>query len=202
MEYGYVRVSTEDQNVERQVVKMLELGISEDNIFIDKASGKNMDRDDWKRLMGVIADGDFLAIDSLDRLGRNYDDITREWKRITRDIGCDIKALDLDFFDSRKFKEMGDIGKCIEDMLLSLLAWKAETDRTTMLARQAEGIAVAKKDGKYKGRAPKSFDGAIIEEANRIIAECGKSAAARYLGVTRLTVYNMIEDGRLVDAGV
>lgn len=196
--YGYVRVSTADQSVERQLVAMRELGIAEENVFVDKASGKDMNRPEWSRLMGIVGAGDFIAVDSLDRLGRDYDDLTREWKRLTREVGCDIKALDLDFFDSRKFREMGDMGKCFEDMLLSLLAWKAESDRRDMLRRQAAGIAVAKAEGKYKGRKPLDFDDARLRQVREHLDAGGsKASAARMLGVSRATLYRALDSGRL-----
>lgn len=196
--YGYVRVSTADQSVERQLVAMRELGIAEENVFVDKASGKDMNRPEWSRLMGIVGAGDFIAVDSLDRLGRDYDDLTREWKRLTREVGCDIKALDLDFFDSRKFREMGDMGKCFEDMLLSLLAWKAEADRRDMLRRQAAGIAVAKAEGKYKGRKPLDFDDARLRQVREHLDAGGsKASAARMLGVSRATLYRALDSGRL-----
>lgn len=198
MEYGYVRVSTEGQSPERQVDKMRELGIPEANIVVDVGSGKDLDRAGWQWLMGAIAPGDRLTIDELDRLGRSYDDQTREWRRITREVGCDIKALNPEFFDSAAFRAMGDVGIMMEDMLLSLLAWKSQSERDTMLRRQAEGIAVAKRAGRYEGRKPICLDDALKSEAQRVLLSEGKAAAARFLGVSKGTLYNMIGDGRLV----
>lgn len=196
--YGYVRVSTADQNEERQVKKMLDLGIDEQCIFIDKASGKNLERDSYKKLMDIIVSGDEIVLDSLDRLGRDYDDLTVEWRRITREVGCDLKALDLEFFDSAKFRAMGDVGKCVEDMLLSLLAYVAQTEREKMRQRQAEGIALAKERGAYAGRRPTKFDEGLIGEVEALLMGGGtKAEAAKMLGVNRMTVYRMIEDGRL-----
>ena len=100
MIYGYVRVSTADQNVARQLVKMRSLGIGDDALFVDRCSGRDMDRPEWARLMAAIAEGDRIVIDSLDRLGRSYDMVTSEWKRITREVGCDISCLDIEFMDS------------------------------------------------------------------------------------------------------
>lgn len=197
MDYGYVRVSTEGQNPERQVAKMVELGIPEERIVIDVASGKDMDRPGWQWLMGIIVSGDRLVIDELDRLGRDYDDQTREWRRITREVGCDVKALNPEFFDSEAFRAMGDVGVMMEDMLLSLLAWKSQSERTTMLRRQADGIAVAKKAGRYEGRKAIAVCDEDRKEAERILRDEGKAAAARYLGVSTRTIYNMIEDGRV-----
>ena len=194
--YGYVRVSSDTQNEGRQVKKMVELGIEPENIFIDKASGKNLDRPEYKRLMSVIEPGDQIILDSLDRLGRSYADVTVEWRRITG-LGCDIRCLDLEFFDSAKLREMGAIGVCVEDMLLSLLAYVAQTEREKIKQRQAEGIALAKGEGKYKGRKITEFDADALSRASRALRDGGKAAAARVLGVDRSTVYRMIREGRL-----
>jgi len=151
--FGYVRVSTAEQNIERQIAKMLELGISERDIYIDKASGKDLNRPQYQALHSVIRAGDLIYIDALDRLGRNYDDVIAEWKYITRKIGADIVALDNEaLFDSRKFKEMGDMGKLMEDQFLSLLSYVADQERQKLLKRQAEGIEAAKRAGKHIGR--------------------------------------------------
>lgn len=199
MMYGYVRVSTAEQNEERQVRSMLAEGVARENVYVDKASGKDMDRPGWAALMGAVAPGDVVVLDSLDRLGRSYDDVTVEWRRLTREVGVQLRVLDLPFFDSEGFAAMGDVGRCVEDMLLSLLAYVAETERAKMLRRQAEGIAVARERGAYKGRARKSFDLDVIDEANAMLASGGtKADVARLLGVHRNTVDNMIRDGRLV----
>ena len=187
--YGYVRVSTVDQNVERQVVKMAELGIDECNVFIDKASGKDMDRPAWKELVNKLERGDTLIIDSLDRLGRNYDDVTKEWRRLTRECGVSVRCLDLEFFDSSKFAEMGDLGVCLEDMLLSLLSYVAQAERKKIKQRQREGIEIAKRDGKYHGRRPISIDGTTFsmvceQEAQGLISA---AEAARRLGISART---------------
>ena len=196
--YGYVRVSTAEQNVERQVKKMCELEIDNKNLFIDHASGKNMDRPQWRECVDKLKAGDTLYIDSLDRLGRSYELVTHEWRRITRDIGADICTLDLEIFDSAKFKAMGDIGRVVEDMLLSLLSYVAETERKKLLQRQAEGIAVAKSKGVYKGTEKMTFDIDLINLAETMLREgVPKCRVAETLGVSKQTVYNMLADGRL-----
>ena len=187
--YGYVRVSTIDQNVERQVVKMSELGISAENVFIDKASGKDMDRPAWKELVGKLDRGDTLIIDSLDRLGRNYDDVTKEWRRLTRECGVSVRCLDLEFFDSSKFAEMGDLGVCLEDMLLSLLSYVAQAERKKIKQRQREGIELAKKAGKYTGRKPIEIDDNLFESLFHLEqrGNITVSEAARRLGISPRT---------------
>lgn len=196
MNYGYVRVSTQEQNVTRQVEKMRALGIKENNIYIDHASGKNMNRPEWIKLNKALQAGDTLYIDSLDRLGRNYDLVINEWRRLTREVGIDIITLDLEVFDTCKFRAMGDIGKVVEDMLLSLLSYVAEAERKKIKQRQAEGIKIAKRLGKYKGSQKTKFDENILKEA-QIALSTNVSACAKFLGVSRQTVYNMIDDGRL-----
>ena len=196
--YGYIRVSTVEQNVARQIETMRREGIEEKNLFIDKASGKNFDRPKYQEMLETVQRGDRIVIDSLDRLGRNYEGLIAEWKRLTRDEGIHIRALDLTFMDSEAFERMDSMGKMIEDMLLSVLSWSAANEREKMLRRQAEGIAVAKAEGKYKGRKPTEFAQELLEAAQEALREQGKSAAASVLGVDRTTVYRMIRDGRLV----
>ncbi|MFC5447588.1 recombinase family protein [Paenibacillus aestuarii] len=150
---GYVRVSSLSQNEERQLVKMRELGIDDRFIFVDKQSGKDFDRPQYQAMKSVIREGDLIYIDALDRLGRDYDGIIREWKYITRELNADIVILENEsLFDSRKFKAMGDMGKLMEDQFLSLLSYVAEQERKKIKQRQAEGIAVAKEQGKHLGR--------------------------------------------------
>ena len=155
--FGYIRVSTADQNIERQLTKMRELGIEERDIFIDKASGKSFNRPQYQALKSVIRAGDLIYMDALDRLGRNYDEIISEWKDITRSVNADIVVLENEtLFDSRKFKAMNTddskLGSLMEDQFLSLLSYVADQERKKILKRQAEGIAEARKAGKHLGR--------------------------------------------------
>lgn len=161
MNVGYVRVSTEEQNETRQVEKMRSLEIEERYIFVEKASGKNFaDRPIYEAMkQTVLREGDLLYIDSIDRLGRNYEEVVAEWRYLTRDMGIDVVALDMgEIFDSRKFKAQGDIGKLLENQMLTLLAWVAEQERNKIKIRQREGIEIAKKKGVYKGRKPIEVD--------------------------------------------
>lgn len=151
--FAYVRVSTKEQNVDRQLTKMRELGVEERFTFVDKASGKDFTREQYQALRIMIRSGDLIYIDALDRLGRNYEEIIKEWKYLTRELGADIVVLENEtLFDSRKFKEMKELGKLMEDQFLSLLAYVAEQERTKILARQKEGIAAARAKGKHLGR--------------------------------------------------
>ncbi|MEI2377643.1 recombinase family protein [Priestia megaterium] len=151
--FGYIRVSSADQNEARQVDTMLSKGIEERDIYIDKATGANFERPLYQALRNNIREGDLIYIDSLDRLGRDYDGIKAEWQYITREVNADIVVIDNEaLFDSRKFKEMGDIGKLMEDQFLSLLSFVAKQERNKINQRQREGIAIAKEKGKHLGR--------------------------------------------------
>lgn len=150
MDYGYVRVSSTDQNIVRQMVALQLEGITKENIFIDKQSGKDFDRDGYKALKRRLKNGDCIFVQSIDRFGRNYDEIISEWKDITSRIGADIVVLDMPLLDTRSKNDL--IGKLISDIVLQLLSFVAETERTKIRQRQAEGIAIAKAKGKKFGR--------------------------------------------------
>ncbi len=150
---GYIRVSSKDQNIDRQLKKMQDLDIPERYIFIDKQSGKNFERPKYQAMKNIIREGDVIYIDALDRLGRDYDGIIGEWKYVTRELNADIVILENEaLFDSRKFKAMGDMGKLMEDQFLSLLSYVAEQERLKIRKRQSEGFAIAKAKGKKLGR--------------------------------------------------
>ncbi len=151
--YGYIRVSTKDQNEQRQLHKMMERGVEARRIFVDKASGRHFDRPQYQLLRKILSTGDIVYIDALDRMGRNYDEVISEWKYITRELQADIIVLENEtLFDSRKFREMGDMGRLMEDQFLSLLSYVADQERKKIHQRQAEGIAIAKAQGKHLGR--------------------------------------------------
>lgn len=153
MNIGYIRISAKDQNIARQLKKMKDLQIEDRFIFVDKESGKHFDRPSYQSMKKIIREGDLVFLDSLDRLGRNYDGIITEWKYITRELKADIVVLENEtLFDSRKFKGMGDMGKLMEDQFLSLLSYVAEQERKKIKKRQAEGITEAKRRGQKFGR--------------------------------------------------
>jgi len=193
MIYGYIRVSTAEQCLDRQMDAMLSLGIPSENIFMDKKSGKNFNREGYRAVKAVLKSGDLLYVDSLDRLGRDYDGIIEEWKTITRKMNADIVCLDkADLFDSRKFKEMGDIGKVMEDTILSTMAYVAEQERKKMLRRQREGIEAAKARGIYNPGRPKvNVNGFknLYKKTQR--GELTVSKPAKELGISRRTWYNL-----------
>ncbi len=168
--YGYIRVSTKDQNEQRQLHKMMERGVEARRIFVDKASGRHFDRPQYQLLRKILNTGDIVYIDALDRMGRNYDEVIAEWKYITRELQADIVVLENEtLFDSRKFREMGDMGRLMEDQFLSLLSYVADQERKKIRQRQAEGIAVAKSQGKHLGRPP--FNLSALSQKQLIIIE-------------------------------
>lgn len=151
--FGYVRVSTRDQNEERQMIAMKEYGIEKSKIYMDKQSGKDFDRPQYKRLMRKLKAGDVLVIKSIDRLGRNYDEILEQWRIITREKGAQVAVLDMPLLDTRRGRDL--TGTLIADIVLQLLSYVAQTERENIRQRQAEGIAAAKARGVHMGRPPK-----------------------------------------------
>lgn len=169
--FGYIRVSSTDQNEGRQLKKMLSKGINERDIYIDKATGANFERPLYQSLRNNLRDGDLVYIDTLDRLGRDYDGIKKEWQYITREINADIIILENEtLFDSRKFKTMGDMGKLMEDQFLSLLSFVAQQERSKIKQRQKEGITLAKAQGKHLGRPKMGID-TLSKDQHKILKE-------------------------------
>lgn len=150
--FGYCRVSSTDQKEDRQLEAMLELGINERDIFVDKCSGKNFDRPQYQALKVQLREGNVLVIKSIDRLGRNYKQICEEWREITREIKANIKVLDMPVLDTTRTE--GLIGEVISDIVLQLLSYVAEQERAFIKQRQAEGIKLAKEKGKHLGKPP------------------------------------------------
>ena len=149
MNIGYARVSTTDQNLDRQMQALNEVGV--EKIYADKLSGKNFDRQEYQKMKQSLKKGDLLYIKSIDRLGRNYDMIIDEWRDITHNIGADIVVIDMPLLDTRN-KDNGLTGKFISDIVLQILSYVAESERENIKKRQAEGIRIAKEKGKHLGR--------------------------------------------------
>ncbi len=150
--YGYIRVSTREQNEDRQLLAMRELAILERNIFTDKQSGKDFERPQYKRLVKKLRPDDLLYIKSIDRLGRSYGEILEQWRILTREKGVDIVVLDMPLLDTRRGKDL--MGTFLSDIVLQVLSFVAENERTNIRQRQAEGIAAAKARGVKFGRPP------------------------------------------------
>ncbi len=148
--YGYARVSSREQNEDRQIIALKEMGVQEQNIFVDKQSGKNFDRPQYKKLIRKLKSDDLIYIKSIDRLGRNYNEILEQWKVITKGKGADLYIIDMPILDTRREKNL--LGTFISDLVLTLLSYVAENERANIRQRQAEGIALAKARGVHFGR--------------------------------------------------
>lgn len=153
--YGYIRVSTREQNEDRQLTALREIAVPERNIFMDKQSGKDFDRPQYKRLLRKMKKDDLLYVKSIDRLGRNYGELLEQWRILTREKGVDIVVLDMPLLDTRRGKDL--IGTFLSDIVLQLLSFVAENERANIRQRQAEGIAAAKAKGIRFGRPPRSL---------------------------------------------
>ena len=151
--YGYIRVSTREQNEDRQVIALHEVGVAVKNIYMDKQSGKDFNRSQYKKLLRKMKKDDLLCIKSIDRLGRNYEEILAQWRILTKDKGIDIMVLDMPLLDTRRGKDL--MGTFLSDIVLQVLSFVAENERVNIRQRQAEGIAAAKAKGVRFGRVPK-----------------------------------------------
>lgn len=197
MIYGYVRVSTTDQNIDRQYNEILPFVEKPIYIYIDKQSGKDFDRKNYKRLIRKLKEGDTVIIKSIDRLGRNYDLIIEEWRKITKEIGANVKVLDMPLLDTTQTQ--GLTGKLISDLVLQLLSYCAETERTNIRQRQAEGIRIAKEKGIIFGRPRKqySFDEWVYAYLDGKIQAKEASIQAN---VCRSTFFRRLKEIRLLEA--
>ncbi len=184
--YGYIRVSSTDQNEDRQRIAMAERGIREENIFMDKLSGKDFDRPQYHALMEVLCPGDQLCVTSIDRLGRNYEEIQEQWRILTREKKVDLLVFDMPLLDTRRDRDL--IGTLIADIVLQVLSFVAQKERENIRQRQAEGIAAARARGVKFGRAPAQLPD-NFEEFVRLWKEkkMSESEAARSCGMARST---------------
>lgn len=184
--YGYVRVSTQEQNEARQLAAMLEFGVAEENIIVEKLSGKDFQRPRYQRLVKSLKSGDVLVVKSIDRLGRNYTEILEQWASITKKKCADVVVLDMPLLDTRQGHDL--TGTLIADIVLQLLSYVAQTERENIRQRQAEGIAAAKQRGVQFGRErmelPDNFPGlAQLWQEGGISSRC----AAKELGISYKT---------------
>ena len=152
MIYGYIRVSTKEQNEDRQLIALREIGVPEKNILLDKQSGKDFNRPQYKKLLRKLKKDDLLYVKSIDRLGRNYEEILQQWRLLTKEKSIDIVVLDMPLLDTRRGKDL--MGTFLSDIVLQVLSFVAENERTNIRQRQAEGIAAAKAKGIRFGRPP------------------------------------------------
>lgn len=159
--YGYIRVSSKEQNEHRQLIAMEQAAISQRNIYIDKCSGKDFDRPQYQKMLKKIKKDDLLYIKSIDRLGRDYDEILHQWQFLTKEKGVDIVVLDMPLLDTRRGKDL--MGTFLSDIVLQVLSFVAQNERENIRSRQAEGIAAAKSRGVKFGRPPKPLPENFLE---------------------------------------
>ena len=195
--YGYVRVSSTDQNEDRQLIALREQGVDEKNIFIDKQSGKDFDRPNYKKLVNKLKTGDLLYIISIDRLGRNYEEIQKQWRVLTKEIGIDICVLDMPMLDTRNGKDL--MGTFIADLVLQILSFVAQSERENIKKRQTEGIAAAKAKGVKFGRPEKEVPddfGKIVRawEQKKLPLE----EVLKKFGMSETTFYRRLREYRLL----
>ena len=193
MEYGYVRVSTREQNEQRQMIALREFGIADKRIFMDKQSGKDFERINYKRMLRKVKSGDTIVIKSIDRLGRNYDEILEQWRLITKEKQVAIVVLDMPLLDTRQNRDL--TGTLIADIVLQLLSYVAQTEREFIRQRQAEGIAAAKERGIKFGRKPmdrpERFELLKMQFTNK---EVSARTAAKQLGITHSTFLRWVNE--------
>ena len=196
--YGYIRVSNIDQNEDRQLIGMNRLQIPQSQIHIDKQSGKNFERPQYKALIKKLKPGDLLYVLSIDRLGRNYEEIQNQWRILTKEKGVDICVIDMPLLDTRLHKDL--MGTFISDLVLQILSFVAQSERENIKKRQAQGIAAAKAKGVHMGRpvkeVPDNF-GTLIKQWERkqismedVLKECG--------GICEMTFYRRLREYRII----
>lgn len=194
MKYGYVRVSTKEQNIDRQLTAILNKGIEMNKIYIDKASGKDFNRTKYKKLMKKLKEGDELYIKSIDRLGRNYDEIIKEWNTITKEKNADIVVLDFPLLDTRT-KANDLTGKFIADIVLQILSYVAQIERENIHQRQMEGIREAKKRGVKFGRSKIEIPEEFYNLAEKYCKnETSLRNASKELGISHTTFSKWLKE--------
>ena len=181
--YGYARVSSREQNLDRQLEALAAFGVAAENVFADKASGKDFERHAWQALRQRLSAGDVLAVKSIDRLGRDYDEILEQWRWLTKEAGCAVVVLDMPLLDTRDGGK-GVTGRLISDIVLQLLSYVAQVERENIHRRQAEGIAAARARGVRFGRprkpCPPQFE--LVRDSYEA-GDITRSQAAKCLGV-------------------
>ncbi len=186
--YGYVRVSTQEQNEDRQVIAMGEMNIPKKNIYVDKQSGKDFERPKYKKLLHRLKQDDLLYIKSIDRLGRNYEEILEQWRVITKEKRTDIVVIDMPLLDTRRGKDL--VGTFLSDVVLQILSFVAESERGNIRQRQKEGIEAAKRRGVQFGRPPMPDPENFVQVYNRwVMKEISGEKAAELCGLTMSTFY-------------
>ncbi len=195
--YGYVRVSSTDQNEDRQILAMQERGVAADHIFMDKQSGKDFEREQYLRLMRILQKGDLLYLLSIDRLGRNYEEIQNQWRILTKEIGVDICVIDMPLLDTRNGKDL--MGTFIADLVLQILSFVAESERVNIRKRQEQGIAAARAKGVRFGRpglaVPREFPVIVGQWEGK---EISFAEALQKSGMSQATFYRRLREYRML----
>ncbi len=191
--YGYVRISSTDQNEDRQIDAMESCAVPQKNVYVDKISGKDFNRPQYRKLVTMLQPGDLLYILSIDRLGRNYEEVQEQWRILTKEIGVDVCVIDMPLLDTRNGKDL--MGTFIADLVLQILSFVAQNERENIRKRQEEGIAAAKARGVRFGRPEAEFP----EDYRKIMAEWEKrrittKEAVNQCGVSRATFYRRITE--------
>lgn len=189
--YGYVRVSTREQNEARQIIALHQFCVPDERIYLDKQSGKDFNRPAYKRLLRTLRPGDVLAVQSIDRLGRNYEEILEQWRLLTKKKGVAMVVLDMPLLDTRNTRDL--TGTLIADIVLQLLSYVAQKERESIRQRQAEGIAATKERGVRFGRPEKEIPGRfflLYDDWKK--GEISGREAARQLGVTHQTFFKWV----------
>ena len=198
--YGYVRVSSTDQNEERQMIALAEAGVPENNIFMDKQSGKSFDRPQYKKLVKKLKSGDLLYVLSIDRLGRNYEEIQNQWRVITKEIESDICVLDMPLLDTRQGKDL--MGTFIADLVLQILSFVAQSERENIKKRQEQGIAAAKAKGVRFERPeiplPDNF-GKLVKDWEK--KKTSFEETLRLCNMSEATFYRKLREYRILKGG-
>ena len=186
---GYARVSSKDQNEDRQIIALKEMGVPEKYIFVDKITGRNFERPMYKKMLKKLDNKTVLYIKSIDRLGRSYRELCEQWRFITKDKGADVVVIDMPVLDTRRDKNL--VGTLISDLVLALLSYAAESEYSAIHARQAEGIAAAKARGVHFGRMPKPLPANFNEVCQRWRQKkISVSQAAKECGMPQTTFYD------------
>lgn len=195
--YGYVRVSSTDQNEDRQMIALHQVGVDDKHIFMDKQSGKDFERPQYKKMVKKMRHGDLLYVLSIDRLGRNYDEIQHQWRILTKEIGIDVCVIDMPLLDTRRSKDL--LGTFVADLVLQVLSFAAHNERDNIRKRQAEGIAAAKARGVHMGRpvtnAPPDFDKIVKAWEKK---EITMEEAMKRCGMSETTFYRRRREMQLI----
>jgi DNA invertase Pin-like site-specific DNA recombinase len=195
MKIGYARVSTKGQNLDRQTHKLKKLGIEERYMFCDKDSSRHFEREQYKIMKSIIRKGDIIYIDAFDRLGRTYRDMIQEWKYFTREIEADIVILEnMELFDSRKFRQMGELGDLLEDQFLSLFSYIADLEYRKIKSRQQDGIDRAKEKGIRFGRPVKTPVNKNEQLEKYFNNEQTATETFKNMGISKSKFYNMVKE--------